>query len=98
MRHYRYSSHTFIAKHKMVGLQAGDTLAWLARKEAEEEEKSAGGLPSRQRRRDFQALIGTTEEELLKPRHSYRHFDADILKADFSKNADPSMIWWEWSA
>jgi hypothetical protein len=93
-RQYRYASHSIVDKMRMRGLQAADMLAWFLRRESEDRGASLAGRPKRERRKDFQALIGRTESEVKQIVHKSRHFDADTLKIHFRENSDWSMRWW----
>jgi hypothetical protein len=84
-----YRSHTFIPKEKEVGLQAGDLLAWFARREGEYIESLRFGGKNLPRRKDFQALLGNTESELREPEHRYKHLDAEALVTVFRDSG-----WW----
>lgn len=90
----RYGSHTFIPKIAMKGLQAGDSLAWFVRREAEDQEKHRVGGTPRNRRKDFQALIGNTEAELHQIEHRVKPFTTDSLREFFKENSFPGMRWY----
>lgn len=94
---YRYGSHTFVDKIKMRGLQAADLLAYFCRREAEELGRIlTEGKPLRNRRKDFQALIGNTPKELRALKHIFQYFDDETLKEFFAhpENSDPCMRWY----
>jgi hypothetical protein len=96
-RMYRYGSHSFVPKAKMRGLQAADLLAYFCRREADELGRIlADQPPLRNRRKDFQALIGTSKKELSELKHIFQYFDDESLKELFShpENSDPSMRWY----
>jgi hypothetical protein len=92
--HYHYSSHSFVCKKKMRGFQAADLLAYFIRREGEDAESQMRKGQSRPRRRDFQALIGNTKEELKDIRHQIKFFDEGALKEMFSEFCPPEFKWY----
>lgn len=90
----RYGSHSFIGKRERTGLQAADTLAWFNRREAEDDERVRVGTARRDRRKDFQALIGLTEAELGVIEHRFLHFTPDSLQDFFRENSLPETRWY----
>ena len=95
-RQYRYGSHDFIPKMQRRGLQAADMLAWFSRREAEDRGKILSGVRPRDRRKDFQALIGNTNAELKRIKHFFKYFDDESLKSFVSddQNTDPALRWY----
>jgi len=93
---YRYGSHGFIGKMKARGLQAADLYAWFGRREALAEAQMSSGGSAPARRKDFQALIGATEEQLKHIKHSFKYFDDESLKSFLSdeQNTDPALRWY----
>jgi hypothetical protein len=93
---YRYGAHDFIPKMQRRGLQAADMLAWFSRREAEDTGKILSGVRPRDRRKDFQALLGNTEAELKKIEHPFKYFDDESLKSFVSddQNTDPALRWY----
>jgi hypothetical protein len=99
VRRYRYGSHGFIPKMRMRGLQAGDMLAWFSRREAEEVGKILEGVRPRDRRKDFQALLGNTDDELKEIEHRFKYFEDESLKSFLSddQNTDPVLRWYSFT-
>jgi hypothetical protein len=90
----RYRSHTFIDKKKERGLQAADLLAWFQRREGEYRERiRLGGRPE-ERRKDYQSLLGFTEDELKVIEHRQKHLGTEELKAHFAENTFPQTRWY----
>lgn len=94
---YRYGGHGFYPKRKFKGLQSADLLAYFCRREAQEQKTILSGDVPRNRRKDFQALIGFTENELRIIPHKFKYFHEEALKAFFSQddNSDVSMRWYQ---
>jgi hypothetical protein len=94
MAKYRYGSHAFALKTDplMGGLQAGDLLAWFIRRECEDADKLNTGRVARDRRRDFQALIGETIADLKVIVHKYKFFDYSVLSQHFKNECETAGI------
>lgn len=84
---------------RMRGLQAADMLAYFSRREAEELGKILAGVTPRDRRKDFQALIGNTTAELKQIEHRFKYFDDESLKSFLSddQNTDPALCWYQFT-
>jgi hypothetical protein len=93
--HYRYANHGFVCKKELRGLQAADMLAYFSRREGEDREtEQRTGEWKRPRRKDFQALIGFSNDEVGLIKHQLKLFNADNLKEAFSRFCDPAAKWW----
>jgi hypothetical protein len=93
---YRYGGHSFYPKRKFKGLQSADLFAYFCRREADEVGEILLGKFPKDRRKDFQALIGSTEDELKEIPHRFKFFDDLSMKRFFNQdeNSDPAMRWY----
>ena len=93
---YRYGGHGFYPKRKFKGLQSADLFAYFCRREAEETGQILLGNFPKARRKDFQALIGNTEDEIKEISHRFKFFDDESMKRFFNQgdNSDPAMRWY----